>query len=389
MLLESQMDRKMRVQVQRVLLVLLLGELFGLHTLNQVLHQQGIGSNKLQKIWQKLSCGQLVGLLNGLMWAAFEQPFRAICDKSSSTQSRGVLTLVLDGSIFRQWLSAGGGCKFYDKYFSGQTRCTVYGFNMLLGGMTMDGVFYPLHFHIRRKSQNDSQVAIGMLKRIRVQLEKRLPRGQSLPSLYASVDSGFTTPPLLAACQNMGITCIGVPKSNQVVYVEGQKYKVGELLKEYLRHEQGQQTAHFTWRIRVRHQASKQEVALLFFRLQASAKVSVILTPDIHCKGKTLRRHWFERTRIEQFFRTIKHDLCIQQARSKDYLGFVRKIALFLFKALFVNLLTRHCQRRLKQPRKMGFAKIRNLIIYHQMEQHLLHQALQGIPFAKIKIENN
>jgi len=29
------------------------------------------------------------------------------------------------------------------------------------------------------------------------------------------------------------------------------------------------------------------------------------------------------------------------------------------------------------------------LIIYHQMEQHLLHQALQGIPFAKIKIENN
>lgn len=371
---------KMRPKVQRVLMVLLLGELFGLHTLHQVLHQQGIGSNQLQKVWQQLSCAQVVGWMNALLWQAFEREFEVLCAKSASTQSRARLTLVIDSSVFRQWLAAGDKDKFFGKYFSGQTHSTVWGFSLVLGGMTVGGVFYPLHFQVRGKGDKETGLAKKMLVRLHGRLQAlALP---ALPSLYVSVDSGFTTPEVMHTCAHLGMTFIGVPRSNQVVYYQGQRCKIAALKQQYEAKVAGGEKDQ-SWRIRVQHQASGQEVVLLLFRLLGSDKVSLILTPDLDCKGKTLRRHWFERTRIEHFFRTLKHDLKIRQSTGSGYVDFVRKIALFLFKALFVTRLTRHCQKHLKQPRHRGFAKIRDLIIYHQMEQHLLQYYVRPRPFAE------
>ncbi len=382
-MLTQEMDAKTRVVVHRALLVMLLGELFGLHTLNQVLQQRGIRSNNLQKVWQKMTCAQTVRLMNSLMWQMFEPAFRQMCRKSASTHSRGRLTLVVDGSIFQAWLSGQGGGKFFNKYFSGQTRSAVYGFNLLLGGMTMDGVFYPLHFYVRRKEEKDPEVAVKML--CRVQRRLSAAAGGELPRLYGSVDSGFSNRQVVRACQALGITFIGVPKSKQVVYVNGEKRTVGELARKY-----GEQVpvGGAPRRLRVKHQATGMEVALLLFRLDGSDNVSAIMSPDLDCKGKTLRRHWFERTRIEQFFRTIKHDLKVRQSTVSSYEGFVRKISLFLLKALFVNLLTRHCQRSLRQSRKMGFASIRDKIIYHGICQDMLDHLLTGRPFADGKLIN-
>ena len=42
----------------------------------------------------------------------------------------------------------------YGKFFSGQTRSSVYGFRVLSLGVCIDGVLYPLYFeYVRKKSK--------------------------------------------------------------------------------------------------------------------------------------------------------------------------------------------------------------------------------------------
>jgi len=56
----------------------------------------------------------------------------------------------------------------------------------------------------------------------------------------------------------------------------------------------------FCWRIKATYRMYQREGIL--FKLKASKKVSVVLCFDIHAKAKTVRRHWFARISIEEFF---------------------------------------------------------------------------------------
>ena len=67
-------------------------------------------------------------------------------------------------------------------------------------------------------------------------------------------------------------------------------------------------------RFRAFYDSQNREVVLLAFRLNGSKKVSIIYATDKNIKGKTLRRHWFQRTYIEQFFKLLKHYLLIQKS---------------------------------------------------------------------------
>jgi len=68
---DSRTDRK----IQQLLLLLLVGELYGLNTLNKILSSYGATGNDYQRLWRELSCRALVGLMNDWLWGLFSEEF--------------------------------------------------------------------------------------------------------------------------------------------------------------------------------------------------------------------------------------------------------------------------------------------------------------------------
>lgn len=85
------------------------------------------------------------------------------------------------------------------------------------------------------------------------------------------------------------------------------------------------------------------EVVLIFFRLNNSTNVSVIVTDQVTILAKILRRRWFQRTDSEQFFRFSKHILNIQSNKSTNASEFDRKVSLNFLKVLVCQVFTAFC----------------------------------------------
>ena len=90
-------------------------------------------------------------------------------------------------------------------------------------------------------------------------------------------------------------------------------------------------------------------------------KVSVIYSPDLKIKAKTLRRRWFQRTHIEQFFRLMKHSLKIQDSKSENQSEFLKKFALIGIKAMSW-MQVRDIVRKKTKNKKITYIEICRLI---------------------------
>lgn len=372
-------DRK----IQQLFLLLLVGEFFGLNTLNKILSNYGVVGNDYQQMWRELTCTKLVGLMNDWLWGLFSKEFSKRVVQSGSTHSRQKLTLVIDGSIFKQWLTGEEFGKFFAKYYSGQYKSAVYGFNVLLCGMVIGEVFYPLQFQLRKKEEKDVEIASKILKRVQRKLEElATEQGVNLPTLYLSVDSGFRSKELIVYSERCGIIYIGVPKIAHIVHHKGKRLNIKDLKLEFEEREriakenlEGKNQP-FVWRIRVNYQCIGQEVTLLFFRLAGSKKVSVIFSPNLDIKAKTMRRHWFERTKIELLFRMIKNDFKIQQTTVRNRLGFMKKLAFAFIKSVYAQVFTQTIKKSAPQFERLGFAGIRQKLIFGQIGKEWLDELI-------------
>lgn len=381
-LTEQTLSGKGVQEFQKLMMCLLIGELFGLKSLHQLLSSYGILSSRPHQIWQEVSTRDLVKIMNQYLWRHFTREFQRLMARSGSTHSRENLTLVIDGSIFRQWLSKEKMGQYFGKYFSGQINATAYGFSLIVCGMSIGEVLYPLHFHLRRKDQTEVEVAERMLPQVHRKL-MRLASSEQWPTLYVSVDSGFRSPSLINLCEGFGFHYIGVPEKPHVVTYQGEKLKVRDLIPRFeaLEAQASPKNTPFTWRIRVYYQCIGREVTLLLFRLNGSRKISVILSPSLEIKAKTLRRHWFARTKIEQLFRSIKHGLQIQRSTTSNRLTFLKQFAFALVKALHAQLWVRTLQRAHRSLRKIGYLRAQYLISFHQIERHHLDQRMQDLGY--------
>ena len=391
-LLCRKVDARTSRKIQQMLLLLLLGEFYGLNTLNKLLTNYGVRGNDYQQLWQQLPCKLLVSLMNDWLWTIFSVDFQKRLTQSGSTHSRQKLTMIIDGSIFRQWLKHEEFGKYFGKYYSGQYKKAVYGFNVLLFGMVIGEIFYPLHFQLRRKEEKDSEIAKRMLSKVHKKLRELAAVKQvALPQLYLSVDSGFRSKDLLAYCEGCGLIYIGVPKINHIVEVEGDKQKIKALKEEYLKKELIWKNTNpdsdepFTWRIRVNYKCTDREVTLLFFRLNGSRKVSVIFCTNLDIKAKTMRRHWFERTKIELLFRMLKNDFKIQQITIRNRLGFMKKLAFALVKSVYAQIFTQMVKKKDALFQRLGFEGIRQKLIFHQIGKEWLDELVWEHTFCKRK----
>ncbi len=389
---DEKLSKKSYQKLRRVLDVLLIGELYGLHTLKQILETYGIKSTNFYKLWQDFTFNQIKDFATKLSIDYFVSELKGLFEKSESTWSRSEITIVVDDSIFKQWLKNMPRGHYFDKFFSGQVKKSVYGFRVTLIGAGIGDYFYPLYFQIVPKGRDTKKVALKLLKKAhRIFTELSDKQGVEYPNLFLSADSGFTNKALIAYCEKHNIGYIGVPRKNNLFLFADREMNLTTFIEQiFLPKEEeyfaaaegkGKKIKSFFIRHRAYFKSLGRNVTLLFFRLKGSKKVTVIFCQQKEVMAKTMRRRFFQRTKIELFFRFLKETLKIQKSKSERFGDFVKKLSLCILKAMFCIKFERMCRKK-KFFRGWAFSKIRHHIVYQEVDKVFLQNALFDTPFA-------
>ena len=353
-----------------------------------MLSKLGIRSNYQQGQYKKL-CNELsVSKIRLLFENAFsyniEEKLKDMADKDPSCWSRELVTVVIDDSIFRCWFQSQDFSKDFDdcqgKFFSGQFGSTVYGFKVLVLGVCIEGVFYPQYMDfVKKKNPHEPkfktapEVAEQLVTRWGEWKDQLYKKGIELPTLHLSCDRGYSNAKLAKTCKNNGLCYISVPKKSHNFEINGQKTNLKNQIKEiFIPAEEAhnkeeknlpeEQKTPFQWRIRAKYCSQKKEVTLLVFRLKGSKKVTAIYTDDKNIFAKTFRRHWFQRTYIEQFFKILKHVLKIQEARVNNKNDFEIKWLRFAFIAIQVQQIVKWLRKKYAGFKNKGFITIQRTL---------------------------
>lgn len=374
---------------EKIHIIFFLGQLIGLPTLKSILVKYGITSNSLHIDYKNLYKNLTINKIRLLYEYVFESQvvdlLKKMALKDSSIWSKKRVTAILDDSIFRQWLSESARENdYFGKFFSGQFRAAALGFKVVCFGLYIDDVFYPLFFDfVRKKGKADEKEAIEVAKKLVNRwgrLQKKLAEENVvLPAIHFSCDSGYSDVSLNEECNKKqnNLIYISVPKRNHIININNKKTNLSGYIKNtFLVKEKQHQKAQkhlneedktpFTLRVKAFYQCQKREVIFLFFRLNGSNKVSVIYSPNLTIFAKTLRRHWFNRTYIEQFFKTLKHVLKISEPRTKNKEEFENKLLQFAFLAIEVQKIVRFIRKKCKQFKQKGFISLQRILCSEQ-----------------------
>ena len=382
--IQSDIPQKDRHKVLKTLMLCMYSSIFGYNNLKQVLTAYDIKSSNFYSLYNKLSFADITNLSAYLFEHYVSEPLIKLGEQSESTWSREKPTYVIDASIFKTWLKQVDS-EFFDKFFSGQTGKAEYGYKLTLGGIVIGETFHPLVFFIASKRFTDSEVAqtiLPILHQFIQKLEKQ--HGLSFGKWFLSVDSGYSHPDLIYLAQKFDIEVICVPTKSHLFEIDSKSTNLKDYItQQFLEQEQeyyeknDKETAPpFTMRKKAKYKCRGMNVILLFFRLAGSKNVSVVYTTDLNIKAKTLRRHWFQRTYIEQFFRICKHSLKIAASTYSSVDDFIRKICLFFLKATFVLQIRNACRRR-KGMKNITFGTIRLLVSKNKIGHDYLLRLLK------------
>jgi hypothetical protein len=394
-------------QLKKLLQIFYLGQLVGLPTLHSILSQYDISSNKHQIDYVKLCNSLTHKVLHTIFESVFEyqvlDALQKMSAKDSCCWSREIVTALLDDSIFKQWHNSQDVSKDFEncfgKFFSGQFMSAVYGLKVVTFALSIEGLVYPLYFDCVKKAQSKTdkvekatQVAGKLVRKWGLFLEKAKKRGISIPKLHFSCDSGYSDVDLSNICYKNKLTYISVPKKSHlfditdktdvlrrtnledwvknVYLIEEQKYELAQEKKAK------KDKKPFVYRFRAVYCSQKREVTLLAFRLKGSKKVSIIYCTDKNIFAKTLRRHWFQRTYIEQFFKLLKHVFKIQNTRVSSKQEFDTKLHRFAFIAFHAQKLIKFLRKYIKTFKKYGFITIQRILVKEKEIDDLLQKIL-------------
>ena len=381
-----------------------------LPTLNSILDTLEIRSSKTSQrfngLYKTLTIKDIVKIFESIFETQIKRRFEELNKKHKSCLSRELVTVVLDDSVFKQWLDTSktgedfGKC--YSCFFSGQFKATTYGFDNCCIGIVIAGIYYPLYFNYIPKQKKEAEDKYGIKIAKAMNLVKRFSKfrtelketGIDLGKLRISVDNGYSDIHLAELCCENDLGYISVPKKSHTFLIDGKKQTLSQWIEDdFLRlekeHELKQsklpkaQQKPFEYRFRAFYRSQNQSVILLAFRLNGSKKVSIIYTTEKSEMAKTMRRHWFQRTYIEQFFKIIKHVLKIQESRTKDKDTFTFKLLRFSFMAFHVQKLVKTVQiklgKHMKNWQKKGFISIQRILRREQEFYDLLQSQFNTI----------
>ena len=376
------------------------GQLLDLKNINEILSSFGIKSSNWYSLLKTLDLRKVKDLTELSLEHLILSQLETIYSKSASTQSRSEVCLIIDDSVFRQWIK---DTKYFDtlyfKQYSGQYGKAVYGFGVNTLGISISGVFYPIYFEVLKNNEKSNRIysAIRLLKRWSKFVTRSSFLKEHLPKIYLSVDSGYDHKELIRYCSSNNIHLICVIRKNNCIEINGDTYKVKQYIEEVFIKEEKvfyenpkNKNKLFTKRLKVRYISKNEIVILLFFRLKGSKKVSVVYSTNLSIFTKTLRRMWFNRTKIEQFFKLLKHTFEWSKARTQSVIDFVKKLYFNFVTAAFVNQFVSNMKKVLsrydKKYLKIGFDRLRRLIAKENSE-YSIRAVLKWLifrPFASV-----
>jgi hypothetical protein len=382
--------------IKKYLMLFFVGHLVGLRTLNSLIEHFSLSSNTLSAKYTKL-CSQLKNSdISSFFSKVFEQilsnKFAELSEKHPCIFSRETTTAVLDDSVFRCWLESQDEdtLKFHNRFFSGQYGCVVSGFQVVVFGISIGDTFYPLYLDFVQKSvkEGDSKAttdkypaAVRLINKWKEFHKKLKDSNVKIKNLYLSCDSGYNHSEIIAA---WGSKLISVPKKNNKVTIDGISWKITDYIeKVFLVEEKAAllvaPNKAFTKRVRAKYHCRNVEVTLLFFRYNKSKNVSVVYSTDLLIKEKTIRRNWFQRTYIEQYFKIIKHVLQIQQTRPQSKSRFEINLCMYMFLALQVQCLTKWIRKECDIYERKGFVNLRHTLMNSPWIKSYLSQSVGTI----------
>jgi len=373
-------------QFRQTVLLLLIGELYGLNTFKKILSSVGISSRNCYKIWGKFSYRQLYSYVSNYLIHQFKPYLEDLCKQDPSSWSRAGVTMIIDESIFKTWLQ----CRlddylyadYFGKYFSGQTHKSEYGFRYSVSGISIGTVFYPLYFSPIKKGEKCIVEAKKTIRKMELLVRQCAEKqGFTIPNLALSVDGSYNHIDLIELCENLKtkIDYICVPKKNNIVKIGRFRGSLTKYVEEHFLPKESENTGKeaFVLRKKGYYTCREREVVFLFFRLNGSNKVSVIYSTNLSIKAKTLRRRWFNRTKIEHFFRILKDTLKVQQSTADSCESFFKKISLFILKAVFIICFQNYCRKAFKEWRGITFWQLRQKIIYSQCDLSVIFDQIE------------
>lgn len=372
-------------------------------TLNSILSEYNLKSNNQRQqfnlLYNRLTINQLVTVFEKYFEYNILKKIQELSKKHKSCLSRELITVVLDESVFKQWLNSfnlgENENSFFGCFFSGQTKSTVFGFKNSCIGLVIDGIYYPLYFEYIKKGKKLKEEKYGetikkamkLIDRFSTFRETFEQNGIDLGILNLTVDSGFDDKYFITHCDERKLNYIGSLKKSNIFEIAGKKIKLNEWIKEIFlpleeKYNEEQKNLPkekqkpFEYRFKGFYSSKNREVTFLAFRLNGSRNVSVIYCSSKNIKAKTLRRHWFQRTYIEQFFKTIKHVLKIQESRTNNKDKFTFKLLRFSFIAFHVQKLVRIMQKKIKTFKNKGFISIQRIMRNDEEIKDLLQSIL-------------
>jgi hypothetical protein len=407
-----------------LLLLFFSGHLMGESSFSGVLQSYGITSSSGHVSYKRLIKNLKINVIRAIFNSIFENivstTLCSILSKSASTFSRKEIVAVLDDSIFQHFLSQTSQndpeiAQFYGSWFSGQYQRVVKGYKVMVFGLTIEGIFYPLYIDFVPKIEATStkeaataaekaalkkeqgsistKIVLRLFKKWAIFVEKLKNQGFTVPVIPFSCDSGYCRIDIENACEGYHLLFISVPKVSQKMKIEWRDYTVKELKDAYVKAEkrylennkQEKKIEPFVQRKRAYCHFLKKEVTILIFRVSDSKKVTLIISTDIHIFAKTLRRAFFQRTLIEQFFRIIKHTLKFRETKTSNKIETEIKVLEFAFLAIQVQKFVKFIRKRIKICRKMGFQQIVRQIRRHMQGIETVISLLKTKPFASEK----
>ena len=405
----EKLSPKMQAILGKLLSIYILGQLLDLPTLHSILSQRGIKSNLYQINYQcllsNISHRDFINLFELSFKQTVKFKLQEMCKKDSSIWSKTSVTVIIDDSIFKQWLTdVLGKDKFYSSFYSGQYNSKVYGFKVLCLGVSIAKVFYPLYIEFVPKKIVDldgknieetaCDVAGRLIEKWGLLAQESEKEGFLLPKLCLSCDNGYSNVKLSETCETHNLIYMSVPKVSHNITIDGETKKISDFINIFMIKESNyiaqckkdnQKIESYTWRVRVKYKSQNREVVLLFFRLNKSNKVSVIYTTNLNIKEKSLRRHWFDRTYIEQFFKLLKHSMKIQNTIVKTREAFENKLYIFMFIGFYLQFFVRYIRTQFDfgLKRKIGLEALKKQLIFNRDVSIILDDLLQTKTHAK------
>lgn len=383
-------------QFRQLILLQLIGELYGLNTFKKILSSVGISSKNCYKVWGKFTYKNLYDLIGEGFIANFKEHLSQLCKLSESSWSRSELTIIVDETIFKTWLRSRFDdehyAQYYSKYFSGQTHKPEYGFRFSLTGVNIGDTFFPLYFNPIKKGDKCEIQAIEMIRKIGLLISQCAKKeGFTIPNIGVSLDNGYNKDKIIEACEwlekeiQTTVNFICVPRKNNLVHIGKFEGSLRQYIEEVFLKKEAQYDGEETFVMRKKgfYKAKNKEVVFLFFRLNNSKKVSVIYSTNLSIKAKTMRRRWFHRTKIEHFFRIIKDTLKIQQSTTDSTHGFFKKVMLFALKAVFIKKFESYCRKNFRLLKGFTFWQLRQEIIYSICDLSIVFDQLERCMFCR------